>query len=35
MRNGWGRYVYKLKDDQQLIEIEEGEWIDDEFRGIS
>ena len=35
MRNGWGRYVYKLKDSEQLIEIEEGEWIDDEFKGIS
>ena len=43
MRNGWGRYVYcnihkkssgvQNSNEQNLILIEEGEWVDDEFKG--
>ena len=33
MRNGWGRYVYNKKTAKNLIQVEEGEWLEDEFKG--
>ena len=35
MRNGWGRYVYSKKTSKNLIQVEEGEWVEDEFKGKS